>query len=121
MGIIDGLMNTANVLGSAVAIHSSLKYFQNQIPKNNHYPHTYPVLTLNAQKTVAKLNENIVFYGTASIPGIIEIYSHDLMETKVLPEKGKYYAVLYFTKTGVYEIWAKIYNHKSNIVYVTIE
>ena len=121
MGVVDGIMNTANILGSAVAIHSSIKYFQNQIPKSNHYPHTYPVITLSAQKTVGKVNENIVFFGTVSIPGIVEIYSHDLLETKSIPVKGKYYAVLYFTKPGVYEIWAKIYNHKSNVIYVTIE
>lgn len=122
MGVVDNLVTTANVLGSAVAIHSSLKYFGDKIPNSsNHYTHQPPYITIEAEKNVAKVNENIIFRGRTTIPGIVEIYSADKKELQVYPDKGRFYAILYFTVPGIYEIWAKIYNHESNSVYIEIE
>ena len=121
MGIVNGIVDTANLLGSAVAIHSSIKYFSNQAPKSNDYPHTYPVITLEAEKTAARLYEHVLFRGTTTIPGIVYIYSADVKEAQTYPMKGKFFVTLYFTKPGVYEIYAKIYNHESNSIFITIE
>lgn len=121
MNIVNGIVNTANILGSAVAIHNSLRYFSNQIPKSKDYTHTYPVIVLEAEKTYAKVNENVLFRGRVTVPGIVYIYSADKIEAQTYPMKGKFYSTLYFSKPGIYEIYAKIYNHESNSIYMTIE
>jgi len=123
MGIVDGLITTANVLGSAVAIHSSVNYFAKQIPqKNDGFTYTYPVIVIEAEKTEAKVNEPIIFRGKVTIPGIIYIYSSDKLEATTYPQKdGKFYASFYFSKPGIYEIYAKIYKHESNSIYMTIK
>jgi len=77
---------------------------------------------LRLKKTEAKVNEPIIFRGKVSIPGIIYIYSADKVEATTYPQKdGKFYAVLYFSKPGMYEIYAKIYKHESNSIYMNIK
>jgi len=55
MGVVDGLITTANVLGSAVAIHSSVNYFAKQMPqKSNGFTYTDPVILIEAEKNRGK-------------------------------------------------------------------
>jgi len=111
--ITNGIITAANLLGSAQTIHSSTRYFMNQIQKK-------PIeFTFNAPKEV-KVNEKAYFWGTAP-PGVVFIYSEgavfldssnvkkyeDFLEKRIFPEvNGHYGAILYFSKPGLYRMIA---------------
>lgn len=126
MGVLDILTTTSNALGSIVGIHSSTTYLTTHSPSNKKYPneiytHKQPYITLYSKATKGKVNVPILFYGDVTLNSVINIYSSEVLERTTYPDNGKFYANLYFSKPGIYIIYAVLAGiHESNEIYVTI-
>ncbi len=119
MGVFRTIAEMGMAAQGAVSIHESAKHFtQNvKIPINKE-TEKVPV-TLSMQPEVV-LNDAVLFSGTAPL-GYVDIYSYNVKEKQVdVGKDHKYYGMLYFSKRGVYELYALYLGVvKSNVVTVT--
>lgn len=107
MSIFRTIAEMGMAAQGAVNIHETAKYFSNAIT-NSVQPQreTEKVqVTFSIPEEVA-LNQSVLFTGTAPI-GYVEIYSYNVKEKQVMVGKDhKYYGMLFFSKQGVYELYA---------------
>ncbi|MEM3193237.1 MAG: hypothetical protein QW292_14355 [Candidatus Parvarchaeota archaeon] len=114
MGIINHINNIASLASSAVAIHSSARYFSSVLSQKKDVEFTFEI-----PKT-AKVNQVVYVHGTAP-PGMVLIYSQNHLERTVFPERdGSWGTTLYFSKPGEYKMIARWQNNDiERTVYVS--
>ena len=119
MGILRTIAELGMASQGAVNIHESAKHFHKHIQSavqptiNESIPLTFEIPT----KVI--LNQSVLFQGTAPL-GFVTVYSFEKAERTVEVGKDhKYYGMLFFSKVGYYEMYAKYLNVvKSNTVQV---
>lgn len=124
MGIVDGLMKTAQAASAVSTLHQNAKYLYNEaqkaLPENKPCTTCPKKLSIVGPDTGVK-DQWIRFTGT-SPPGILTLYSQVHPETKPFypdPKTGVWQNFLYFTKAGRYEVVVKN-NDLSAKCYITI-
>lgn len=118
--MMKGLATVSQTLGHIQAIHGTTKYFVNEA-KNVKIKNPFKMsndFTFYGSES-AEVGEPVVFYGTA-MAGLVEIYSAGQLERKLYTKKGEYYTTLYFSKPGIYDMYAVNMGVESNHIYVTV-
>lgn len=111
MGIFDFLQKFSSTAYSMQTLHSTGKYFANQLPKSETPSTAYNSLTMKCPES-AKVDIPVVVGGT-SPPGLVELYSQTQLERTVYPENGEWYTSIYFSVSGVYKLYAR---HQGDVV-----
>ena len=121
MSILRTIAELGMASQGAVNMHESAKHFHKHIkgviqPTVNEGPIE---LTFSIPTDVI-LNKSVLCSGTAPL-GFVSIYSFEKEERVVdVGKDHKYYAMLFFSKVGYYELYAMYLNNvKSNVVRVT--
>ena len=119
------LLRTIAELGmasqGAVNMHESAKHFHKSITGSaKPTKDTSPIGLTFSIPTDVKLNAPVLCTGTSPL-GFVSIYSFEKKERTVdVGTDHKYYAMLFFSKVGYYELYAKYLDTvKSNVVEVT--
>jgi hypothetical protein len=118
--MMKGLATVSQTLGHIQSIHGATKYFANEA-KNVKIKNPFKVsedFTFYGAES-AKVGEPVVFFGTA-MPGIIEVYSANRMERKLYAKNGEYYLSLFFSKPGIYDMYAINMGVESKHIPVTV-
>lgn len=104
--MIKQLEAISRALGNAQTLHGSSKYFYNEA-KNTKIKNPYGTsLTFTFEgPATAKVNEPVIFHGTAPA-GLIRVFSSTMQERKLYAKNGEYYLALYFSKPGIYDMYA---------------
>ena len=119
--MMKGLEKVSQVLGHTQNIHSTSKYFVNEA-KNVKMKNPYRAgldFTFEGP-TAAKVNEPVVFYGTAPA-GMVKVFSANKSERKLYAKNGKYYVSLFFSRPGTYDMYAESQNQESKHLSVRVD
>lgn len=116
MGIVDGIVKTAQAASAVTSIHQSTKYMYDQVSKVSQ---TQPCKTCRDKIVMVipkkgKVGEWIRVRGL-SPPGVINILSSAQHERTVYPDPktGEWITHLKFTVPGTYDIIAKVGTQKA--------
>lgn len=116
------ILRTIHELGLASnglrAIHETGKYAASNLPKS-----TMAIADVEHSftgATTAIVGQPVMFSGSAPY-GYVTIFSGSKAEKTVAVTGGRYYASLFFSKPGTYEMYSVwLEQYKSNIIYVEV-